>query len=152
MIVFGILALLAALGVICWVLFNLAVFALPFFAGVTAGMAAFHSGAGPLGAVAVGIVAGVATLIVGQLALTLAPSMFVRVAVALLFAAPAAIAGYNATHGIVALTISSDCWRQAFSIVGAVIVGVTALARMMQPIVPAQPRVPFGNGSWPSKA
>jgi len=131
-----------------WLLFNLAVFALPFFAGVAAGMAAFHSGAGPLGAIGVGIVAGVLTLILGQLALTLAPSTLFRVAVALLFAAPAAVAGYNAAHGMIALTISSEDWQQAFAILGAIVVGVTALARMMQPIIPAQPRAPFGNGSW----
>ncbi len=148
MIVFGILASFAVLGVVCWVLFNLAVFALPFFAGVTAGMSAFHSGAGPLGAVAGGILAGVLTLILGQLVLTLAPSMFVRVAVALLFAAPAAVAGYNATHGIIAMTISSEGWQRTFAIVGAIVVGVTALARMMQPIIPVQPRAPLGNGSW----
>ncbi len=148
MIVFGILSSFAAIGVICWLLFNLAVFALPFFAGVTAGMAAFHSGAGPFGAVSVGIVAGVLTLILGQLVLTLTPSTFVRVAVALLFAAPAAVAGYNAAHGMIALTISSEGWQQAFAILGAIVVGVTALARMMQPIIPAQPRAPFGNGSW----
>ena len=129
MIVFGLLASFAVLGAICWVLFNLAVFALPFFAGVTAGMAAFHSGAGPLGAVAVGMVVGLAMLLVGQLALTLAPSTFVRVAVALLFAAPAAVAGYNATHGMIALTTSSEGWQQTFAILGAIVVGVTALAR-----------------------
>ena len=72
MIIFGIVASFAALGAICWILFNLAVFALPFFAGVTAGTAAYHSGAGPLGAIMVGIGAGVATLLVGQLALTFA--------------------------------------------------------------------------------
>lgn len=148
MIVFGILASISAIGVICWLLFNLAVFALPFFAGVTAGMASFHSGAGSLGAIAIGILVGLATLLVGQLALTLAPSTLVRVAVALLFAAPAAVAGYNATHGIIALTISSEGWQQAFAILGAIVVGVTALARMMQPIIPVQPPGRFGTGSW----
>ena len=142
MIVFGIIASFAALGAICWLLFNLAVFALPFFAGVTAGMSALHSGAGPLGAVAGGIVAGVATLIVGQLALTFAPSALVRIAIALLFALPAAVAGYNAAHGIVALTLSSEGWRQAFATFGAIIVGVTAFARMMQPIIPTPERRP----------
>ena len=31
---------------LCWLLFTLAVYALPFFAGLTAGFAAFHSGSG----------------------------------------------------------------------------------------------------------
>ncbi len=148
MIIFGILASFAVLGAICWVLFNLAVFALPFFAGLTVGMAAFHSGAGPLGAIAIGIVVGLATLLFGQLALTFAPSTLVRVTVALLFAAPAAVAGFNAAHGIIALTMSSEGWQQAFAMLGAIVVGFTALARMMQPIIPAQPRAAVGNGSW----
>lgn len=36
MIIVGIIASFAALGALCWMLFNLAVFALPFFAGVSA--------------------------------------------------------------------------------------------------------------------
>ena len=43
------------LGFLCWLLFTLAVYALPFFAGMTAGLAAFHSGAGVIGAFIVGI-------------------------------------------------------------------------------------------------
>ena len=38
----------------CWLLFTLAVYALPFFVGLTAGMAAYHSGAGVIGALIVG--------------------------------------------------------------------------------------------------
>ena len=43
------------LGFLCWLLFTLAVYALPFFAGMTAGLAALHSGAGIIGAFIVGI-------------------------------------------------------------------------------------------------
>ena len=114
MIIFGIIASFAALGALCWVLFNLAVFALPFFAGVSAGMAAYHSGAGPFGAFAVGIVAGAATLVAGQFAVTLLRSPLLQGGVALLFAAPAAFAGYHASHGIAAMTMPSEAWRQAF--------------------------------------
>jgi len=51
--------ILGALGIgfFCWRLFTLAVYALPFFASVTAGLAAFNSGAGVIGAIIVGIVA-----------------------------------------------------------------------------------------------
>lgn len=34
----GILVAMAAIGFMCWLLFNLAVFALPFFIGVNAGI------------------------------------------------------------------------------------------------------------------
>ena len=53
-----------------------------------------------------------------------------RIIVAILFAGPAAVAGYAATHGIAKHLMPSDGWQMAFSIVGAAAVGVTALFRM----------------------
>ena len=41
MIFIGILSSIAAIGALCWLLFTLAVFALPFFAGVSAGTWAY---------------------------------------------------------------------------------------------------------------
>ena len=46
------------------------------------------------------------------------------------FVAPAAITGFHATHGIVKHTMPSAGWQVAFSIIGAVAVGVTALMRL----------------------
>lgn len=43
MIFIGILLSLATIGVFCWLLFTLAVFALPLFAGVTAGLWAYDT-------------------------------------------------------------------------------------------------------------
>ncbi len=40
----------AGIGLFCRLIFTLAVYALPFFVAVSAGMMAFHSGAGALGA------------------------------------------------------------------------------------------------------
>ena len=62
MITFGPLLVIVGIGSICWLLFTLAVFALPFFAGLTIGIWAFHTGAGVLGGIAVGLVAGGVTL------------------------------------------------------------------------------------------
>ena len=50
MIIIGIVLSVFGLGFFCWLLFTLAVYALPFLAGLTAGHAAFHSGAGVIGA------------------------------------------------------------------------------------------------------
>ena len=150
-IIFGIIASFAALGAICWLLFNLAVFALPFFASVSAGMAAFHAGVGPVGAFAVGILAGAATLVVGQLAVTLLPSPLLRGGVALLFAAPAAFAGFHASHGIAAMTMTSEVWRQAFAVLGSLIVGITAFARVSQPLLPSPPNVAQNKHYLPAK-
>ena len=54
MIFIGILLSIAAIGFLCWLLFTLAVFALPFIAGVTAGTWAYGTGAGWLGAIVAG--------------------------------------------------------------------------------------------------
>ena len=42
----------------------------------------------------------------------------------------AAIAGYHATHGIVKHTMPSETWQTAFSIIGALAVGIVAFARI----------------------
>jgi hypothetical protein len=130
MIVIGLILGVFGIGFFCWLLFTLAIYALPFFTGLTAGLAAFHGGAGALGALVVGAAAGIATLIAGQLAFAATRSIIIRAAVALLFAVPAAIAGYHATLGLAEIGVPSHGWRVAFSIVGAIIVGGMAWARM----------------------
>ena len=136
MIVIGIILGAFGIGFFCWLLFTLAVYALPFFASVTAGLAAFHSGAGVVGAVAVGFVAGIITLIAVQLAFALIPSLLIRAAVGLLFAVPAAVAGYHATLGLARIGVPSHGWREAFAIVGAILIGGTAWGRMALPANP----------------
>ena len=49
-----------------------------------------------------------------------------------------AAAGFFATHGIVKHTMPSETWQVAFSIVGAVAVGFTALIRI-NAIAPPEP-------------
>jgi hypothetical protein len=53
MIGIGIFFSVIGLGYLCWTLFDLIVCALPAVVGVTAGFAAYHSGAGVLGTVIV---------------------------------------------------------------------------------------------------
>jgi len=130
MIVLNVLASIAAIGVICCLLFYLAVYALPLFAVVTAGAWAYGTGAGWLGGIAFGAVAGLATLLAGHLLLAFARPLWLRLMIAAAFVAPAAIAGYHATHGIVKHTMPSETWQVVFSLVGAVVVGITAFARL----------------------
>ena len=66
MLAIGIVLSLFGIGSLCWLVFTLAVYALPFFAGMSAGLAAYHSGAGVIGALVVGVAAGAVTLIAGQ--------------------------------------------------------------------------------------
>ena len=68
MLIIGLVLSVAGIGFLCWLLFTLAVYALPFFAGLTAGLAAFHSGSGVIGALVVGVLAGGVTLALGQIA------------------------------------------------------------------------------------
>jgi len=144
MIIIGIILGVAAIGFLCWILFSLAVYALPFFAALSAGMWAYHSNAGPIGAILVGIVAGAATLVAGQVAFAFIRSTWIRIAIALLFAAPAALAGYYATFGLAKLTIPSGAWQVAFSILGAIVVGITAWTRMA--LLPGQPERSIARG------
>ncbi|MBB5373994.1 hypothetical protein [Acidocella aromatica] len=130
MIFLGILLSIAAIGFFCWLLFTLAVFALPFFAGVSAGVWAYHTGAGWLGAILIGIVAAGLTLGVGQVLLMIVRPLWARFLIALVFVAPAVIAGYHATHGIVKHTMPSETWQLIFSIIGAVAVGATTFIRV----------------------
>lgn len=130
MIVVSILASIAAIGGICCLLFYLAVYALPLFAGVTAGVWAYGTGAGWLGGITVGFIAGLATLLAGHLLLTFVKPVWLRLMIAAVFVTPAAIAGYHATHGIVKHTMPSETWQIAFSLVGATVVAVTAFARL----------------------
>lgn len=130
MILLGILFSLLGIGFMCWLMFNLAIYALPCFVGAWVGIAAYHSGAGIIGAIIIAMVAGVATVLAGQLALVFIPVLAIRAGIALLFTVPAAIAGYNATLGLAELGIPSHAWGVAFGVAGAIFVGGTAWARM----------------------
>lgn len=126
MIFLSILTSIAAVGFFCWLLFTLAVFALPFFAGIGAGVWAYHTGAGWLGATVVGVVGGGLTLGVGQFLLLTVRPMWAKLAIAINFVAPATVAGYHAVHGIVKHTMPSETWQIVFSITGAIVIGITA--------------------------
>ena len=141
MIILAILASLAAIGLLCWLLFTLAVLALPAFVGVTAGAWAHGMGAGIPGAILIGTVAGAMTLAAGHLLITLARPTWLKLIMAAAFVAPAAIAGFHATHGIVKHLMPSDAWQTTFSIIGAAAVGISAFVR-----VAAMPTAPAPSG------
>lgn len=130
MIILGILLSIAAIGFFCWLLFTLAVFALPLFVGMGVGAWAYQSGAGLLGAILAGLFAAGLTLGVGQIGLMLARTTWARLLIAFVFVAPAIIAGYHATHGIVKHTMPSETWQHLFSVIGAIAVGCAAFVRV----------------------
>ena len=144
MLVLNIVLLLVAIGFLCWLVFTLAVYALPLLAGVTAGLWAYETGTGPVGGFFVGVAAAAAVAIVGQLLFAFARPLWIRVIVAGLFVSPAAIAGYAATLGIARLAIPSETWQIAVAIIGAVAVGFTALFRMAG-VAPPDPRTEMAS-------
>ncbi len=95
MIILAILASIAAIGLLCWLLFTLAVFALPAFVGVTAGAWAHGTGAGIPGAVLVGAGAAALTLTAGHPARSpCVRPMWLKLLMASAFVAPASITGF----------------------------------------------------------
>lgn len=123
---------------LCVLAYTLAVYALPFMLGVTAAQFAYHTGAGFIGAGLVGLVAAVAAFGVLALLFDTLRSPILRLIVALVFAAPAAVAGYALVHGATKESVPSEIWRQIFCIIGGVFVGVSALMRLaVSPGIPA---------------
>jgi hypothetical protein len=130
MIIIGIVLSFIGLGYLCWLIFALAVNALPLFAGVTAGLAAYQSNSGPIAAIAIAAIVSVIVLLAGQIAFRTLRSTPVRAVIALLFAVPAAVAGYHAAHGLAHIVVPIEGWRQTMAIAGAIMVATIAWARI----------------------
>lgn len=124
----------ALVSLLCVLAYNLAVYALPFFVGLAAAQFAYGTGAGLIGAGLVGLFsAGVAFGILAGLFKTIR-SPVIRLIVALIFAAPAAVAGYALIYGVTKEAVPSDMWRQIFCIAGGGFVGFSALARLVNSV------------------
>ena len=130
MLALGLVLNTVGIGLFCWLIFALAVYALPFFVAVSVGITAFHGGAGVVGALLIGIAAGALTLAVGQTAFAIGRSPILRIAIAAVFAVPAAIAGYHVVLAMSQIGVPSLAWREVFACLGAVFVGGTAWTRL----------------------
>lgn len=120
----------ALVALVCVLAYTLAIYALPFFVGLAAAQFAYQTGSGLVGAGLVGLFsAGVAFGILAVLFETIR-SPVIRLIVALVFAAPAAVAGYALVYGITKEAVPSEIWRQIFCIIGGGFVGVSALLRL----------------------
>lgn len=133
MAVLGILLSIVGLGVVCWLIFSVAVYALPFAIGLSAGLAAIHSGAGVVGGFIIGGLAGGLALMLGQITFASVRAPVARTAIGLLYAVPAAIAGYHMALELAQLGMSTGIWQEAFAIFGAVMIGSSAWARLALP-------------------
>jgi len=126
----------ALIAMLCVAAYTLAVYALPFMLGLTAAQFAYHTGSGWIGAGLVGLVAGGAAFGILALLFDTLRSPILRLIVALVFAAPAAVAGYALVHGVTKESVPSEIWRQIFCIIGGAFVFVSALMRLAMPAAP----------------
>ncbi|WP_227287769.1 hypothetical protein [Boseongicola sp. H5] len=114
------------LGFLVWVLFALAVYALPAFVGVSVGMYVYDTEAGVIAALVAGMFAAVFTYLIGQIVFAKVQSVPIRLAIGALFAAPAGVAGFSAIEGLSQIGGASEGWTLAFAIIGGIVTAGTA--------------------------
>lgn len=137
MLALGLVLNTLSIGLFCWAIFALAVYALPFFVAVSIGMTAFQHGAGVVGALLIGTAGGALTLAVGQAAVAVTRSLTLRIAIATAFAVPAAVAGYHVVLALSQIGVPLPAWREILACLGAACIGGTSLVRLT---VFAEPR------------
>jgi hypothetical protein len=151
MLILGLILNTFGIGLFCWLIFTLAVHALPFFVALSVGLAALHAGAGLGGAALSAFLAGAFTLVIGQSAFSFTRSALLRAVIAAAFALPAAVAGYHLVHGLSQIAMPSLLWREVLAWIGAVAVGVTAWTRMTIFDEPPRPVEALTNGPEPAQ-
>ena len=114
----------------CWLIFTLAVYAVPFFVATSPGVWAYHIGAGLLGTPLVAVAAGGVTLAIAQIVFAVTRSLMLRAVIAGVFAVPATLAGYHASLGMAHFGVPSPVWQEIFACLGAVSIGGTAWMRL----------------------
>jgi hypothetical protein len=127
--VLSIVLTVLGLGMLCVLIFRLAVYALPAFVGLSAMFWAIGAGA-EIASVAIGLIAGIGMFIAGQATFSISSAPWVRWMVAMIFAGPAAYAGYSLILQLSSIGNPSPLWQHAFAIAGAAVIGVTALIRL----------------------
>lgn len=125
----GIALIVVAVFLCCALLFRLSIYALPLFVAFLAGSATYRSDSGITAALAAATIAAIILLAVAQLALAFAKSDLTRGAIGIAFAAPAAVAGYHAVHGIAVATMPTGAWQLVISLVGAAIIAAASLTQ-----------------------
>ena len=118
--------ILVAIALCCALLFRLSIYALPLFVAFAAGSATYPSGYGIIAALVAAVLAAIATIAIAQLALGLAKSDLARAVIGLVFALPAAFAGYHAVHGIAVATMTASSWQVAISLIGGAVIATAS--------------------------
>ena len=125
----GFALIIVAVYLACMLLFRLSVHALPLFVAIAAASVTYRAEHGIVAAIVAAALAAIATIAIAQIALGAVKSDLGRAAIGLVFALPAALAGYHGVHGIAAATMPTSIWQIAVSLVGS---GVIAIASWAQ--------------------
>ena len=122
---------LIGVGFMIYLLFAAATYVLPIYAGLSTGFAAFNAGASYTSALLLGMLAFLLVIMFGQVATQLAPSRHARIAIALLFAIPAAVAGFQVASALLHLggVGNWDSLDVTLSLVAALATGIFAAKR-----------------------
>lgn len=121
---------LFGLGALCWILFNLAVHALPFAIGLTSGMYLYETGQGVFLSIIAGLFIGSFIAALGEFAFDRIRSIPIKLAIGLIYAIPAGIAGFHAAKGLAEFGSASAAAIAILSWLGALVIGGTAWARV----------------------
>jgi hypothetical protein len=125
----GFALIIVAVFLCCALLFRLSIYALPLFVAFLAASATYRTDSGIFAALAAAAISAIILLAAARLALAFAKSDLIRSAVGVAFAAPAAIAGYHAVHGIAAAIMPPSAWQLALSLLGAAIIAAASLTQ-----------------------
>ena len=121
------------IGTLCVLAYRLAVYALPVMLGFAIARITYQTGAGMIGASIIGFIAGAVAYALLSVLFVSLRSPAARIAVGLVFALPAAGAGYALVSGISTNAIPSELWRLMFCVLGGLLVGAAAFTRLSVP-------------------
>jgi hypothetical protein len=125
-LIFGVLGL----GAFFALVLRLATYAVPTFAAIATGLWTYDSGSGTFGAIVVGIFFGTITLFAGQIAFGATRSNVLRAIIALIFAVPAIVAGYEIASALGQLGDCPKFLGQVFAATSAAVTGIVATSRL----------------------
>lgn len=120
--------MLIGIGFMIYFLFAAATYVLPLYAGLSAGFASIQAGASYPGALLLGITAALLVVYFSHAAIQLAPLRHLRTVITLLFAVPAAIAGFQVASALLHLGRVGS-WSIVFALAAAIVTGVVAAKR-----------------------
>jgi hypothetical protein len=130
---FAVLFNFAGLGLFCWFLYAFAVDAVAVYGALSIGLATFRSGGGLIGAAALSLITGVAIIVLARYCAGATRSRLARVTTTLLYAVPAAVAGYQVSDAFAGVGGASGHWRAAFALLGSLAVAASARAKLQAP-------------------